>query len=106
MVPERHSLHTESLYEDETLRTGQQVSLALKASACAQCSVEILSSLSGVVMKLLAAILEVCSSVAFACTILSSLTGLKLNTHNYPSSFSSSSSSLKYIIILQKLNIS
>lgn len=63
MIPKSHRLHAESVYQDET---GTQASSASQASTCAQCSVEILSSLSGVVMNLLAAILEVCSSLASA----------------------------------------
>lgn len=63
MIPKSHRLHAESVYQDET---GKQASSASQASTCAQCSVEILSSLSGVVMNLLAAILEVCSSLASA----------------------------------------
>lgn len=63
IIPKSHRLHAESVHQDET---GKQASSASQASTCAQCSVEILSSLSGVVMNLLAAILEVCSSLASA----------------------------------------
>lgn len=53
-IPKSHSLDTLLLYQDEMLITGHCVSLVLYASTCAQCRAEILSLLSGVVMKLLA----------------------------------------------------
>lgn len=47
-------------------------------STCAQCGVEILNSLSGVAVKLLAAILEGCSSLASTVSCWLDWTGVKI----------------------------
>ena len=87
MIPKSHTLHAEAAYQDETLKTGKQASLALWVPTCAQCSAEILSSLSGVGMNLSGSHFGGLQLAGISCELLIEfqnvqlhcLTGLELN---------------------------